>query len=213
MEVNTITAEERDQLGKGSSRATRREKRVPAVIYGKKFKNKHISFITKEVTKLVEKEGFMSKVLDITVGDKTIRTIPRDVQFHPVKDSVQHLDLLNLEKGATINVMIPLHFIGEDKCPGIKKGGILNAVRREIELLCDIDHIPSFIEIDVSSLEIGGNIHIHDIELPKETKPVIDDRDFTIVTIAGRSAEEPTESVEVETEEENGNGENGEKEK
>lgn len=206
MANQVIKTELRTKAGKGSSRAIRRDGRIPAVIYGAK---KDVVMITVDhvsIMKLLHTGSFLSSTYDIEVEGNKEMVLPRDVQLHPVTDWPLHVDFLRLEKGATINIMVPVHFLNEEECPGIKGGGIINAVRHEIELSCPANAIPESIQIDLTGLELGDSIHISSITLPEGVKPVIDDRDFTIATIAAPSGlkgdDDDDDSEEVEGEEE-----------
>ena len=206
MAENTqLTAQARDRAGKGVARALRREGRVPAVVYGDKKSPDLISLSHNEVTKLWNRGTFMSSLLDLEVDGKTQRVIPRDVQLDPVKDFVTHVDFLRLGKGAKIAVEVPVNFVNDEESPGIKRGGILNVVRHEVELNCPAESIPESIEVDLTGTDIGDSIHISAITLPDGVTPAITDRDFTIATIAA-----PAALVSEEQEAEEGEGEEGE---
>ena len=184
----TLPAEARERAGKGASRALRREGRVPAVIYGEKKTPELIHVSYKEVFALYQTGTFMSHVLDVEIGGKKERVIPRDVQFEPVRDFIIHVDFLRLGKNATIVVDVPVHFHNHEASPGIKGGGVLNIVRHEIELSCPADAIPEQIDIDLKGCEMGDSIHISAVKLPGNVTPTITDRDFTIATIAAPAA-------------------------
>lgn len=205
-----IKAELREKAGKGSSRALRREDKIPAVIYGDKKEPTTVTISRIELVKELNKGGFMNTSYEIQVGKSKEHVLPRDVQFHPVTDWPMHVDFLRLSKGSSLNIMIPVHFVGEETSPGIKSGGILNVVRHEIEFSCPADAIPEAIEIDISELDMNDGIHISTVKLPKGVTPVIDDRDFTIATISAPSGlkssglddeEEVEEGEEIEEEE------------
>lgn len=202
-----IKAELREKAGKGSSRALRREDKIPAVIYGDKKDPVLVTLTRVALVKELNKGGFMNTSYEIQVGNNKETVLPRDVQFHPVSDWPLHVDFLRLAKGASLKIMIPMHFIGDEVCPGMKAGGILSVVRHEVELNCPADAIPESIEIDISELEMNDSIHISSVTLPKGVTPVIDDRDFTIATIAApsglkSSAEEDEEAEGEEATEE-----------
>lgn len=208
MATNTvIEAELRTKAGKGSSRAIRREGKLPAVVYGAKKDVQPITVDRVAIQKLLNTGGFLSTTYDIVVdGGKKQMVLPRDVQFHPVSDWPLHVDFLRLADDEIIAINVPVHFINEEECPGIKQGGIINAVRHDIELACPANAIPESIEIDLTGLELGDSVHISGINLPEGVTPVIDDRDFTIATIATpsglKSDDEEAEDAEgVEGEE------------
>lgn len=184
----TLPAETRDRAGKGASRALRREGRVPAVIYGGKEEPTPIHVEEKLLRKQLGTGHFMNSIVEIEVGGKTLRTLPKDVAFHPVTDRPTHVDFLRLAKGAKVDVNVPVVFENEEKSPGLKKGGVLNVVRHELELVCDADKIPSEITIDVTGKEVGDSIHISEVTLPEGSESAITDRDFTIATLVAPSA-------------------------
>jgi len=194
-DVLTLAAEARDRAGKGASRAVRREGRVPAVIYGNKEAALSIHVEEKLLTKMLHTGHFMNSVVEITVDGKTHRTLPRDVQFHPVNDRPIHVDFLRVSADSLITVNVPVRFENEAASPGLKRGGVLNIVRHEIEMKCPADAIPDDIVVDVTGFDVGDSIHISSVQLPKGVKPVID-RDFTIATIAAPSGLKSQEAAE-----------------
>ncbi len=179
-----LTAQARDRAGKGVARALRREGRVPAVIYGDKKSPDLISLGYNEVMHLWNKGSFLSSLVDLEINGKSQRVLPRDVQLDPVRDFVLHVDFLRLRKGATIAVEVSVNFTNGEESPGIKRGGVLNIVRHEIELNCPAESIPTSIEIDLTGLDIGDSVHISSVKLPDGVTPTITDRDFTIATMA-----------------------------
>jgi large subunit ribosomal protein L25 len=195
-----LKAEAREQVGKGSARAVRRNGQIPAVIYGNKQPPLAISLSWKDVYYKIHGGGFLTTVATIDVGGKKIQVLPKDYQLDPVSDSPLHVDFLRIGKNTEVNVQVPVHFINEEKSPGIKRGGVLNIVRHEVEMHCPANAIPEFIEIDLAGAEIGHSFHISAVTLPEGVSPVISDRDFTIATIAGSSAmkSEASESDEAE---------------
>lgn len=191
-----LKAETREKAGKGISRALRREAKVPGIIYGGGASDVRIALDRKEFTKELSKGGFFSKLVNLEIGKDNILVLPRDVQFHPVSDLVTHVDFQRVAKGAKLHVFVPVVFINADKCIGVKKGGILNAVRREIELVCAPESIPDSIQVDVTNLDIAHSIHINDVKLPEGVKPAIHDRNFTIATIASsKGMQEETATI------------------
>jgi large subunit ribosomal protein L25 len=179
-----LQATARGGAGKGAARAVRREGRVPGVVYGDKKEPQNISFAYNELQPHVNTGRFMSTLVDLEVDGTVVRAIPRDIQFEPVRDFISHVDFLRLGKGARIHVEVPVHFKNHLDSPGIKKGGVLNIVRHEIDLYCPADFIPDEILIDLTGLEIGQSIHISAVKLPENVTPAIRERDFTIATIA-----------------------------
>jgi large subunit ribosomal protein L25 len=206
-----LKAEAREQVGKGSARAVRRNGKVPAVIYGEKQPPLAIALPYKEVFYKIHGGAFLTTVATIDVDGKKIQVLPKDFQLDPVKDFPLHVDFLRVGKNTEVNVDVPVHFINEEKSPGIKRGGVLNIVRHEVEFHCPANAIPEFITIDLTGTDIGDSIHISAVALPAGVKPVIADRDFTIATIAGSSAMKSDASeTEATAEPEVGNEEEAE---
>jgi len=183
-----LSAETRERGGKGASRELRRSGRVPAVVYGGKEEPLMIHVEEKLLMKQLMTGHFMNSVVMIEVGGKQVRTLPKDVAFHPVKDRPIHVDFLRISKDAKVNVSVPVVFENEEASPGLKRGGVLNIVRHELELVCDAANIPDDIAIDVTGFEVGDSIHISHVKLPKGSESAITDRDFTIATIVAPSA-------------------------
>ncbi|WP_454599316.1 50S ribosomal protein L25/general stress protein Ctc [Qipengyuania sp. SM2507] len=184
----TLPAETRERAGKGASRALRRDGRVPAVIYGGKEEPVMVHIEEKELVRQLMTGHFMNSIVEIELDGKKMRTLPKDVALDPVKDRPIHADFLRMVKGGKIEVEVPVVFINEEASPGLKKGGVLNVVRHELELVCDNDRIPSEIVIDVTGKEVGDAIHISEVTLPEGSASAITDRDFTIATLVAPSA-------------------------
>ncbi|MGN5373350.1 50S ribosomal protein L25/general stress protein Ctc [Sphingomonas hankookensis] len=179
-----LSAETRDRVGKGASRALRRDGRVPAVIYGNKQDPEGIHLNARELMKQLMTGHFMNSVIMVDVGGKQVRTLAKDVAFDVVTDQPIHVDFLRIAKDATVTVAVPVVFTNEDDAPGIKRaGGVLNVVRHEIELVVEASNIPTEIAIDLTGREVGDSIHISDVTLPNGAEPAVEDRDFTIATI------------------------------
>jgi len=189
----TLPAEARDRAGKGASRALRREGRVPAVVYGDKKNPLSVHVEEKLLVKMLSTGHFMNSVVMIELEGKPNRTLPKDVQFHPVTSRPVHVDFLRIGEHSKVTVAIPVRFDNEEASPGLKRGGVLNIVQHELELVCDAAHIPEEIHIPLDGLEIGDSIHISEVKLPEGTKVAIDDRDFTVATIVAPSAMKQTE--------------------
>ncbi|OCP17322.1 MULTISPECIES: 50S ribosomal protein L25/general stress protein Ctc [unclassified Ensifer] len=179
-----LKAETRERVGKGSSRELRRNGLIPAVIYGDKQAPISIALSTKDVTMKIHAGGFMTTVAVIEVNGEKIRVLPKDYQLDPVRDFTMHVDFLRVSKDSKVTVQVPVHFVNEEKSPGLKAGGVLNIVRHDVELAVAADDIPEFLTVDLSGHKVGDAIHISDIKLPKGATPVITDRDFTVATIA-----------------------------
>jgi len=184
----TLPAETRDRAGKGASRALRRDGRVPAVVYGEKKEPLSIHVEEKQLMKMLNTGHFMNSVIMVDVGGKPARTLPKAVDFHPVTSRPVHVDFLRIGEHTKVTVAIPVRFDNEDAAPGLKRGGVLNVVKHEIELVCDAASIPDELHVDLSGLEIGDSVHISQIKLPNGVKPAIDDRDFTVATLVAPSA-------------------------
>ena len=207
-----LKAEAREGVGKGSARLVRRNGKIPAVIYGDKQPPLPITVDYKELYYKIHGGGFMTTIATIDVDGKKVQVLPKDYQLDPVRDVPLHVDFLRVGKDTIVTVNIPVHFENEEKSPGIKRGGVLNVVRHEVEFTVPANAIPEFITVDLAGLEIGASVHISHIKLPDGVKPVIQDRDFTVATVAGSSAmkPEPEEGVEVEAEDEEAEGEEAE---
>jgi len=180
----TLSAETRDRAGKGASRALRREGRVPAVIYGNKQDPQSIHVNERELQKLLNTGHFFNSVIMVN-GE---RTLAKDVAFDVVTDRPLHVDFLRISEHATVTIEVPIVFVDEELSPGLKRGGVLNVVRHELELVVDAAEMPDQIEISVKGLEIGDSLHISAVTLPKGATPSITDRDFTIATVVAPSA-------------------------
>lgn len=186
-ETLTLPAEARERAGKGASRALRRDGRTPCVIYGGKEEPTLIHVEQKELVKQLMTGHFMNSIVNIEIGGKTVRTLPKDVAFHPVTDRPTHVDFLRLTGDSKVEVQVPVVFVNEAASPGLKKGGVLNIVRHELDLLCPNADIPEEIQVDVTGKDIGDSIHISDVTLPAGVTSVITDRDFTIATLIAPS--------------------------
>lgn len=196
-ETLNLSAETRDRAGKGASRAMRREGRVPAVIYGDRQQPLSIHVEEKLLTKMLHTGHFMNSVVMIDVGGQQTRTLPKDVQFHPVTDRPLHVDFLRIAEHAKVTVAVPIRFVGEDNSRGLKRGGVLNAVRHDLELVCDAAEIPDEVVVDLAGLDIGDSLHISAVTLPQGTGSAITDRDFTIATIVAPSGMSTSEGAEA----------------
>ena len=192
----TLPAEARERAGKGASRQLRREGRVPAVIYGGKEEPTLIHLEEKELVKQLMTGHFMNSIVEVEIGGKKVKTLPKDVALNPVTDRPEHADFFRLAKGGKIEVSVPVVFLNEEASPGLKKGGVLNVVRHELELVCDNDKIPGEIEVDVTGKEVGDSIHISEVKLPSGSESAITDRDFTIATLVAPSALKRSEGEE-----------------
>lgn len=203
-DATTISAERRDGTGKGVARAVRRMGRVPAVIYGNKSEPISITIDAKDLALLADNPKFFIQVLDVEVDGDTHQVLPRDLQLHPVTDRLMHVDFLRFSANTLIVVLVPVSFINAEESPGLKRGGVLNIVRREVELRCSPLAIPQELVFDLEGLDIGASIHIKSIELP-DGATATTERDFTVATVAA-----PTLMPVDEEEEEEGEGLEGE---
>ena len=198
----TLSAELRERAGKGASRALRNAGRVPAVIYGNNEDPAAIHIEEKMLLKALHTGHFMNSVVMIEVGGQQVRTLPKDVAFHPVTDRPLHADFLRIGEHSEVHVDVPVHFIDEDASPGMKRGAVLNIVRHELELVCDAAMIPDEITISLKGLDVGASIHISHVTLPAGARSAITDRDFTIATLVApsgmKSAEGDTTKADAE---------------
>ena len=199
--VTAFAAQLRDRAGKGAARATRREGRVPGVIYGDNQDPVLISLDPIELMKQINVTGFFARVYEVDVAGEKYRVLARDLQLDPVSEQPIHIDLMRFSAATRVNVEIQVNFENEDKCPGLRMGGVLNVVRFMIELRCRPDNIPETLTADLSGLEIGDSLHISAIELPEDVELTITDRDFTVATIAAPTVMEEETSDEVDDEE------------
>ncbi len=199
-EIGTMSAELRTGSGKGAARAERREGRVPAVIYGGKQEPVKVSLSAQDVRHSLARTAFFSTLLDLKVDGKTQRVLPRDVQFHPVSDEPWHVDFLRVSAATQVTVNVPVNFIDDEECPGLKRGGVLTVVRYEVEVSCSADSIPPQFVISLAEFDIGDSVHISGVDLPEGVTPTITDRDFTIATISPPTvvAEEAAEAAAAE---------------
>ncbi|NVJ69323.1 MAG: 50S ribosomal protein L25/general stress protein Ctc [Alphaproteobacteria bacterium] len=209
-DIVTIVAEPRERVGKGASRAARRAGQVPAVIYGDNKEPEAIQIPQNEVIRLLNRGGFMSHTFEVKVGKKTTTVLPRDLQLHPVSDMPMHIDFLRLGKGAVVTMEVPIKVVGEEVSPGLKRGGVINYTRHEIEVHVPANAIPEFIEVSVAELDINEAVKISDVKLPKGVEPTITDRDFTICAIVAPSGLKSSSNAADEGEEEAAAEEGGE---
>lgn len=198
--VSSFSAEIRERAGKGAARADRRLGHVPGVIYGNKEKPVMITLAPRDLKKELHKPGFFTRLFDVDINGEKHRVLPRDVQIHPLTDAPLHIDFMRVTADTTITVEVPVIFTNEALSPGIKRGGVLNIVRHEIELICKAMEIPHSLTVNLEGLEIGDGIHISDIQLPAGVRPTIADRDFTIATIAAPSVLKTAEEEKAEAE-------------
>jgi len=200
----TLSAEARDRAGKGASRALRREGRVPAVIYGNNEEPQAVHVEEKLLVKQLGTGHFFNSVIMVEVGGKTVRTLAKDVAFHPVTDRPLHADFLRVSEHAKVHVNVPVHFKNEDASPGLKRGGVLNIVLHDLDLICDAAEIPDEILVDLTGLDVGASIHMSNIVLPRGVASGIHETDPTIATIVAPSA---LKSSEGDTTKEEGEAE------
>lgn len=189
-EAMELKAWARSRTGKGGARSLRRDGRIPGILYGAKEAPQTIAVDYRAISQQLLTGHFQSTVFTLDVGGTKTRVIPRDVQLDPVRDFPIHVDFMRVGKDALVTVAVPVHFINEAASPGLKRGGILNAVRHDIEVRCPVDAIPDHFDVDLTGLEIGDAVHISAVPLPQGVRPTITDRDFTVATIVGRAAEE-----------------------
>ncbi len=198
-EALTLSAETRERAGKGASRHLRREGRIPAVIYGDKKEPLGIHVAERQLAKILGTGHFMNSVIMVEVGGDTIRTLPKDVQFHAVSDRPLHVDFLRIGEHSKVHVNVPVRFEDEEGSPGIKRGGVLSIVRHEVELIIDAADIPDEIVVQLTGLDVGSSIHLADLVLPAGAEAVSHGDNETIATIVAPSA---LKSQEGDTDEE-----------
>lgn len=186
-EMTTLLAEPRSAVGKGANRALRRTGRVPGVIYGEGQPQQLVSLEARALRRELQNARFQSSLLGVALEGAQLRVLPREIQLDKVTDEPIHIDFVRVSAGATVHVEVAVHFLNEEASPGLKRGGVLNIVRREVELVCPADSIPEFITLDLAGADIGASLHISHVPLPEGVRPAITDRDFTIATIAAPS--------------------------
>jgi large subunit ribosomal protein L25 len=192
-DIISLAAEPRERAGKGAARATRRAGRIPAVIYGNKETPSMVSIHPIDLMHQIRGGGFFSKVYEIEADGKKHRVLPRDIQLHPVTDQPIHVDFMRFSKTTRLVVEVPVIFVGEEECPGLRQGGVLNIVRHAIEMRASPDSIPESVEIDLSGYNVGDSVHISRATLPDDVELTITDRDFTVATIAA-----PSVNIEID---------------
>jgi large subunit ribosomal protein L25 len=207
-ETTTFAAEERAASGKGGARRLRRAGRVPGIIYGERKEQQLISLEARLLKRALGDPHFHSTLCTLTLNGEEIRTLPREVQVHPVTEMPIHADFERVTRGSKVTVTVRVHFVNEEASPGLKRGGVLNIVRREVEIVCPADSIPAEIVVDLAGFDINDSLHISNAALPDGVQPTITDRDFTIATIspptvmAAEAEEGEAEAEEAEEEEE-----------
>ncbi len=200
-EVSELTVKKRESNGTGVSRALRSDKQIPGIIYGEK-KNPIPIILDEKILKIrLQDPGFFSKQCELKLENETLKVLPKDIQLHPVKESILHIDFLRVGENTMVTLNVPVKFINDNSCPGIKQGGVLNIVRHEIELKTPVSKIPEYLEANLDGLEIGDSIHISSINLDNDVTPTIKDRDFTVATVAPPTVMKVEEEVK-DTEEE-----------
>ena len=200
--MSTIQATIRDTKTKGQVNDLRSKGNVPGIVYGGEQPNEKISITTKELKNLINKENFLSNVISISLDGKEQKVLIRNISFDTVTDEPIHFDLMRIVKGGRIILEIPVKFINNELSPGLKRGGVLNIVRRKVELRCPAENIPTELVVDLDGLEIGTSIKISSINLPENVTPTIQGRDFVIATVAAptvvKEPEKPAETAEGE---------------
>ena len=215
--VVQLKVEKREKSGTGNSRELRTNNHIPGIIYGEKKDPILISINEKTLRFNVQDSGFFSKQCELNLGNETLKVLPKDIQLHPVKESILHIDFLRVGENTSVTLYVPVKFINENNCPGLRQGGVLNIVRHEVELKTLVSSIPEFLEANLDGLEIGDSIHISSINLKDGVNPTIKDRDFTIATIAPPTVmkveeEKPATEEESQTDSEESSNEKDQKE-
>ena len=200
--MNSLDASIRNTKSKGEVNSLRLKGEVPAIIYGGTEKNQKISLSKKEVKSLINQENFLSNIINLNIDKETVKVLPREVSYDNITDEPIHIDFLRIVKGAKIIIEIPVKFINNEKSPGLKRGGVLNIVRRKIELKCATENVPNELVVDLDGLEIGTSIKISSISLPENVTPTIQGRDFVVATVAAptvfKEPEKPAEEAGAE---------------
>ena len=198
--MNSLEANIRDNSTKGQLNAIRNNGDVPAIIYGGEDKNQKISISKKLLKFLIEKENFLSSIITLNIEGKSQNVLPREVKYHILSDEPTHVDFLRVLPGVNIKIEVPVNFINHEKSPGLKRGGVLNIVRRKVELKCPSEKIPENLTIDLDGVDIGESFKISSVKLDAEVSPTIQGRDFVIATLAAPTVmKEPEKPVEAET--------------
>ena len=182
----------------GSTHSLLNKGMVPGIVYGKGSEPTKIAFENKVLLKLMHTGAFYSTILDLDIEGKNEKVLPKQLQYHPVTDKLIHFDFLRVQDDTKVTVEVPVEFLNQDTCPGLKKGGVLNLVRREVELSCNANKIPDKLQFDLINSEIGDSIKISNIELPEGVNPTITDRDFVVATVVPPTVEVETKSTETE---------------
>ena len=197
--MNSLEANIRDNKSKGQLNAIRANGNVPAIIYGGKDGNQKISISKKLLKALIEKENFLSNIVTLNVGGKTQNVLPREVKYHIISDEPTHVDFLRVLPGVKIKIEVPVNFINHEKSPGLKRGGVLNIVRRKVELKCPSEKIPEKLTLDLDGIDIGESFKISSVKLDNDVVPTIQGRDFVIATLAAPTVmKEPEKPAETE---------------
>ena len=206
--MSNLKAIKRESTSSGSNNKLRSEGFIPAILYGGKDKNLNISIQKKEVKNLINSDTFLSKVLELEINGKKEKVIPRDVSFNVVSEEPIHIDFMRIVAGKKIILEIPVKFINHPESPGLKRGGVLNIVRRKVELKCPAENIPDEIVVDLTGTDIGTSIKISSVKLEENVAPTISDRDFVIATVASPTViKEPEKPAEGEVAAEGAEGE------
>jgi large subunit ribosomal protein L25 len=187
-EITSLNAERRVRAGKGAARATRRMGRVPGIIYGGSQDPLPISLEPRELSSALAKRGFLATLVDVKLDGAVERTLPREVQYHPVTDKPMHVDFMRVGTDTRVTVTVPVVFISHEMSIGLRRGGILNIVRHGVELSCRADSIPDQLVVDLNGLDIGDSVHASAVSFPAGSRPTVTNRDFTIASIAAPSA-------------------------
>ena len=205
--MNTIEATIRNTNTKGEVNSLRIKGNIPAIVYGGSNKNQKISLSKKNIKNLIEKENFLSNIISINLEGKSENVLPKEIVWDPITDEPIHIDFLRIVKGGKITLEIPVKFINNEKSPGLKRGGVLNIVRRKVELKCPTENIPTELIVDLEGLDIGSSIKISSIKLPEKVTPTIQGRDFVVATVAAPTIiKEPEKPAEVAEGEEGAEG-------
>ncbi len=210
MSISAMAAQRRERLGTGASREVRRQAMVPGTVYGAGKDPESVAIDARDALKALHQEGFLARVIDLDVEGKVTKVLPRGIQAHPVTDQPMHVDFQRVEKGVSVKVAVPVHYINDMKSPGLKRGGVLNIVVHELLCKCDPANIPPYIEIDLDGAPLNKTFHLNEVDLPEGLAPVKLSETATLATIVAPSSVKSQNAAEEAEEGEGEEAEGGE---
>ena len=201
--INNLKAVKRETKTSGELKTLRLKGFIPAILYGGKSPNLNLSIEAKSFNNIFNSENFLSTIIDLDIDGKKEKVIPRDISYHVISERPTHIDFMRVAKGSKVILEIPVTFKNNSDSPGLKKGGVLNIVRRKVQLKCQAENIPENLVVDLNGLDIGASVKISSVKLPENARPTITDRDFVVATIAPptivKEPEKPAEGTDGET--------------